>query len=79
MSLRAAVNATCKKCIYDELGGQGTWLNQVANCTSFSCPLYSVRPTPRISTAKQRSLILAGEKRQIDVAPDHCGSASWML
>lgn len=43
MSLRNAVDSKCKECIYDE-ESEGTWLKQVRDCTSLSCPLYPVRP-----------------------------------
>jgi len=43
MSLRKAVNAKCKDCIYDPLAG-GTWRKQVEECPCTSCPLYPVRP-----------------------------------
>jgi len=45
MSLRAAINAKCKECIYDPIAGRGTWRQQVEACTSRACPLFSVRPT----------------------------------
>ena len=45
MSLRAAINAKCKECIYDPVSGKGTWRQQVEACTAPSCPLYPVRPT----------------------------------
>jgi hypothetical protein len=45
MSLRAAINAKCKDCIYDECGG-GTWREQIAQCSSTSCALWPVRPAP---------------------------------
>lgn len=43
-SLREAVDAMCKACIYDPVC-QGTWRKQVEECTSPDCPLYPVRPT----------------------------------
>lgn len=43
-SLRKAINDKCKECIYDPGSGQGTWRQQVEACTSYSCPLYPVRP-----------------------------------
>lgn len=46
MSLRAAIDAKCKECIYDPYCGGGTWRQQVAACTSYSCPLYPHRPLP---------------------------------
>lgn len=44
LSLRDAVNAKCKSCIYDPFGGCGTWREQVQACSSANCPLHSVRP-----------------------------------
>lgn len=49
MSLRKAIDEKCKECIYDPHGGNGSWRQQVAACTSESCPLYSVRPMPSMS------------------------------
>lgn len=43
LGLRAAVNSMCKSCIYDPYQ-KGTWMKQVRECTTISCPLYSVRP-----------------------------------
>jgi hypothetical protein len=34
ISLRQAINAKCKDCIYDPLSGLGTWREQVARCTA---------------------------------------------
>lgn len=45
-SLRKAVNAFCRSCIYDPLSGLGTWRQQVAGCQCADCPLYGVRPMP---------------------------------
>ena len=48
VSLRSAVNAKCKSCIYDPyVKGLGSWREQVANCGGVNCPLYAVRPVPR--------------------------------
>ena len=43
-SLRKAINDKCKECIYDPIGGEGTWVQQVRECTSGTCPLFEVRP-----------------------------------
>lgn len=43
-SLRSAINAKCKECIYDPLAGGGSWKKQVTACTSPNCPLFEVRP-----------------------------------
>lgn len=40
--LRGKIDAKCIDCIYDPLA-QGKWREQVSNCTSPECPLYSVR------------------------------------
>ena len=55
MSLRAAVNAKCKECIYDSKS-EGTWRKQVEECTSRLCPLYKERPRQiRNSSKKSKS------------------------
>jgi hypothetical protein len=46
LTLRAAVNAKCKECIFDPADGCGTWRQQVAACTSLGCPLFPLRPLP---------------------------------
>ena len=47
VSLRKAINAKCKDCIYDPLCGGGTWREQVAQCSALKCPLWVVRPMPQ--------------------------------
>jgi len=42
-SMRAAINAKCKDCIYDECG-VGNWRQQVTACTAKECPLWLLRP-----------------------------------
>lgn len=46
-SMRQAINAKCKDCIYDPEEGGGTWRQQVEACTITDCPLYPVRPTSK--------------------------------
>jgi len=46
VSLRAAINAKCKDCIYDDQA-PGRWREQVSACHIVSCPLYPVRPTTK--------------------------------
>ena len=46
MSLRGAINAKCRDCIYDPRSGGGTWREQVAQCSVISCPLWPLRPGP---------------------------------
>jgi hypothetical protein len=47
LSLREAIDAKCKACIFDETE-PGRWRQQVAACSVTSCPLYPVRPLPRL-------------------------------
>lgn len=44
LSLRAAIDAKCKSCIYDPGSGNGAWREQVEACTSSNCPLHPLRP-----------------------------------
>ena len=46
-SMRRAINAKCKECIYDPIGGSGNWRQQVEACTVTGCPLYPLRPVSR--------------------------------
>ena len=45
-SLRAAINAMCKSCLYDPGNGNGGWREQVGGCSSSNCALHPVRPLP---------------------------------
>jgi len=51
-SMRKAINAFCKECIYDPLSSLGTWRQQTEGCTSPNCPLYELRP--RAATAAKQ-------------------------
>lgn len=46
MSRKKAIDEKCKECIYDKQE-KGTWREQVANCTSYSCALREFRPLPK--------------------------------
>ena len=50
-SLRGAINAKCRDCIYDQKAS-GTWRMQVEACTVTGCPLYPVRP---VSTSQKQA------------------------
>ena len=50
-SLRKAIDAKCRECIYDPIAA-GTWRQQVEECTSKACPLYLCRPRPSVSRGK---------------------------
>jgi hypothetical protein len=54
-SLRAAVNAKCRSCIYDPGSGNGTWREQVEACSSSNCPLHPFRPISSAKTGKRVS------------------------
>lgn len=54
MNRTKAIKMKCKECVYDP-HAEGTWLDQVANCTSSTCALYEVRPMP-LSHRKQPDL-----------------------
>lgn len=55
--LRGRIDAKCCECIYDPIGG-GSWRFQVENCTSLTCPLYTVR-----------AMTIKGEVRSKEKAP----------
>ena len=42
--MRGKVNAKCVECIYDDLGGNGTWRKQTEACVAVECPLWPIRP-----------------------------------
>ena len=43
MSLRKAIDAKCKQCVYDAMD-VGTAAQQIAACICRDCPLHKVRP-----------------------------------
>jgi len=46
LSLRTAINAMCKSCLYDPGNGNGGWREQIKGCSSSNCALHPVRPLP---------------------------------
>jgi hypothetical protein len=48
VSLRGAINAFCRHCLYDS-HQPGAWRQQITACTSYKCPLYPVRPTSKVA------------------------------
>lgn len=52
-SMRKAIDAKCKDCIYDHFSGLGTWRQQVEGCPCTDCPLWELRP------------VASGKKRQV--------------
>jgi hypothetical protein len=45
-SLRSAIDAMCKNCLYDPGNGNGGWREQIQGCSSSNCALHPVRPLP---------------------------------
>lgn len=64
-SLRAAIDAMCRSCIYDPKSGLGHWREQVAGCTCRTCPLYALRPVPRV---RATSKAISGQKTGVMLA-----------
>ena len=62
MGLRARINQNCRDCIYDQVGGNGTWKQQVKACTSLDCAFYPIRPLPQIGK-KSGMKLETGAKR----------------
>lgn len=62
MSLREAINAKCRDCIYDHHSGLGNWRQQVSACHIESCPLWAVRPKSK----PRRHVDLAHEQANAD-------------
>lgn len=56
-SLRKAVNAKCKDCIYDP-EDKGSWRYQVSMCTVTVCPLYDLRPKPGVVVTKDQDVTI---------------------
>lgn len=59
MSLRKAINAQCKECIYDPFA-KGAWRMQVEACPCTGCPLYAVRPRSRAAKSAHNEAVKAG-------------------
>ena len=68
-SLRAAINDKCRECIYDSIGGAGTWREQVTACTSRACPLYPVRPLTQPRRGTEKAVFSRLEQRS---TPEQC-------
>lgn len=73
MSLRKPINAKCRECIYCPVTGIGSWRQQVAACTSISCPLYPVRPMPTDNTTGKSNALTESENGQFDAIADGLG------
>jgi hypothetical protein len=58
LSLRKAINAKCKQCVYDPMD-VGTAAQQIAACICSDCPLHPVRP---ITTKRLPLSLLAAHR-----------------
>lgn len=55
-TLRQAITAHCKECIYDETAiGAGTWRKQATDCTSPDCNLFPYRPVDSTENARRKA------------------------
>ena len=64
MSMRAAINAKCKDCIYDACA-PGNWRQQVGACTISTCSLWKFRPTSSAAKSSATSV-----HKSPDLAPE---------
>ncbi len=65
-----AIAAMCKQCLYDPIGGQGTWRQQVEACTSTDCPLWRFRPVSAPKTAIPSTMLDATPAEGAANGPD---------
>ena len=65
-SLRKAINAKCRECIYDP-NERGTWRMQVERCTALQCPLFDFRP--KSSSKKESGTYPSPRYRSEELAP----------
>ncbi len=52
-SMRAAINAKCRDCIYDS-SSAGTWRQQVEACTMPDCALFLYRPVSEANSLQNK-------------------------
>ena len=64
-SLRRAVNAFCKGCLYDP-NATGTWREQVAACSDAKCALWPVRTTENIGSKRGQNGPVSDLRREIE-------------
>lgn len=66
-SLRKAINAKCKDCIYD-LAAPGNWRQQVQSCPSLKCPLWPFRPKSKSNRYLAPQELFESEKLTVSVS-----------
>lgn len=67
---KAAIDQHCKDCIYDSIGGTGSWRKQVLECTSKNCALYPFRPTPYRTIPKGEIVESSARIEPISINPE---------
>ena len=66
MSYKKAIENFCKHCIVDpEAKGVGTWLQQIRDCTSSTCPLFNYRPGASKVAVKKKRVLSDEHKRKL--------------
>lgn len=55
MSRSSAIRDFCRHCLYDPIGGTGSWRHQTENCTKFDCSLYPFRPVTILTLREGRN------------------------
>ena len=55
MSLRKAIDAMCKQCVYDPLAG-GSWRRQTSECEVVDCALWEYRPLDSRAKSTQKKM-----------------------
>lgn len=75
-SIRAAINAKCWDCNYDEYDS-GNWRDQVTACPSSDCPLFPHRPLNSKAKASIKEAKLTAmsedERKEYDIAAKLAG------
>jgi len=64
-SRKEAINAMCRECIYDPVGGIGNWRQQVEACSCPKCPLFDLRPVSVPHTTKKAGKTDTGSEMAI--------------
>ena len=65
-SLRKAIDAKCRSCIYDPASGNGGWREQVSACSSANCPLHPVRPRSAPKSAQRAAKPASDGRRYLE-------------
>ncbi len=79
LSPKQAIKAKCRECIYDPIGGNGTWTEQIEACTSPGCPLFELRPVTLKTRQERDKKYLASlsptEREKVEIRRANSGKA----